>query len=65
MADIIIQGRHCRVVLSEPDEDGDYGWTADCGATAESVQPLEDTIDHAERHADGPYTTGSAERHGS
>lgn len=39
------------VVLTEPDEDGDHGWSCSaCGAEAESVQPIADAIEHATTH---------------
>lgn len=47
---IKVEGDHCTVTLSEPDEDGDYYWIAECDAVAEFIQPIEDAIANAEVH---------------
>jgi len=54
MATIVIQGTHCRAVLTEPDEEGDYSYEAACGATSGdwSWQPIGDMIMAAEKHVD-------------
>jgi hypothetical protein len=40
------------VVLSIPDEDGDYGWLCSCDVQSESWQPIADAIADAEVHLD-------------
>jgi hypothetical protein len=52
MAKLIVQGTHCTATMTEPDEDGDYGWTAPCGAGSTEVRPMDEAIAHAEIHAD-------------
>lgn len=52
MALIQITGERCSVILADPDEDGEYGWIAACGAQSESVQAIGDTIQDAEIHVD-------------
>lgn len=43
-------------VLTEPDEDGDYGWSCACGASSETDgsgnQPIGDAVSNAEIHVD-------------
>jgi len=53
MAAIIVRAGRREVILTGPDEDGDYGWT--CMACGDSEgdygpQPIGDTIQHAEGH---------------
>jgi hypothetical protein len=52
MAKIQVTGSGCTVTLSEPDEDGEYGWVAGCGGRSESVQAMGDTVADAEVHTD-------------
>jgi hypothetical protein len=54
VAKIVILGRDCRAELTEPDEDGDYGYEAACGATMGDWGPQEigATIQAAELHVD-------------
>jgi hypothetical protein len=54
MAKIVILGRDCRAVLTEPDGDGDYAYNAACGASSGdwSWQPIGDMIQAAEGHVD-------------
>lgn len=52
MAKIQAVGGQCVVTLTEPDVDGDYGWTAKCGATSTEVRPIDEAIAHAGIHAD-------------
>lgn len=47
---IEVRGRGEVVVLSEPDVDGDYGWTCTCGVRLVDVQPIADAIEYAENH---------------
>lgn len=53
MASITVQGMHSQVILSEPDEDGDYSWNcASCLARADAYRPLDEAIASAEIHVD-------------
>jgi hypothetical protein len=54
MAKIVILGEHCRATISEPDEDGDVVYVAECGADSgdQGPQPLDNTIAAAEIHVD-------------
>jgi hypothetical protein len=52
MAKIQAVGPHCVATLTEPDDDGDYGWTAPCGRTSMEPRPVDEAIAHAEMHAD-------------
>ncbi len=52
MAKIKVEGDRCTVTLSKPDEDGDYGWTAGCGAEADAYRPLDEAVGYAEVHVD-------------
>ena len=52
MASIQVSNGAVTVTLTEPDEDGDYGWTCSCGGRSESVQVIGDAIAHAESHVD-------------
>jgi hypothetical protein len=62
MATVQINGNYCTVTLDEPDEDGEYTWTAACGATSgdRGAQPMEDAVNEAESHADG-FRSGSTD----
>jgi hypothetical protein len=59
---IIVQAEDGRQVrISEPDEDGDYGWDCEaCGASESDhgYQPIGDTIEHARGHLDHRCTGG-------
>lgn len=55
MAKIVIQGPRCHATLSEPDEDGDYTYAAQCGTASPQhwgAQPIEDMIQAAMGHVD-------------
>lgn len=56
MPAILVQAEDGRLArISEPDEDGDYGWGCEaCGASESDhgYQPLEDTIQNAGTHLD-------------
>ena len=49
----IINAEHgAAVQLSEPDEDGDYGWRCTCGVFDDDYRPVDEAIAHAEVHVD-------------
>jgi len=52
MARIVVDSDVCTVTLTEPDEDGDYGWTARCGETSDAARPIDEAIAEAEVHVD-------------
>ena len=55
MAKIMILGQHCRASISEPDEDGDVTYAAECGTGSPrswGPQPIRDMIEAAEIHVD-------------
>lgn len=65
MAEIKVLGKNCQVTLSEPDEDGDYSWTAQCGEVADAFRPIDEAIANAENHVDCAWTVGNPEQHGA
>lgn len=53
MATIQINGDRATVILSPPDEDGDYDWMCQtCGQAADAIRPLDEAINYAENHTD-------------
>lgn len=65
MATIIIQGEYCKATLTEPDDEGDVGYVAECGATSEDWgnQPIGDMIEAAGNHVDSPWTPANPDIH--
>lgn len=54
MAKIVVMSDdgECKVVLSEPDEDGDYTWDCTCGDFLDAHRPIDEAIATAESHID-------------
>jgi hypothetical protein len=52
MAQILVRSAVCEVNLGESDEDGDYRWTAKCGAMGDTYRPLDEAVMDAEVHVD-------------
>jgi hypothetical protein len=65
MAKIVILGQDCRATLTEPDEDGDYGYEATCGATEGDwgYQPIGEMISAAENHVDACQVPAPSANH--
>jgi hypothetical protein len=52
MANVLITNGQAVAVLTEPDAEGDYGWSCICRAVGQGYQPIADAIAEAEVHVD-------------